>query len=686
MTSFQRLSTPHWRHRRRAIAVAAMLCAAAAAASAQETQRVVVTGNPLRDDGPRAAASVLQGTALVLQRGSALGETLDGLPGVSASYFGPNANRPIVRGQDGDRIRVLANGGASLDASALSFDHAVPIDPLAVERIEVLRGPAALLYGGSAVGGVVNTIDNRIPAAPEGPVSGAVELRGGGASAERGAAALVEGGGDGFALHADAFTRRTDDLRVPAFDRPDEDGGSVRGTRIANSASDADGGAVGASWFGTRGRIGLSLDRYRSTYGTVAEADVTIGMRRDRLAIEGEVAPAAGPFATVRGQAAWTDYVHTEFEGDEVGTVFRNRGHDGRLEAVHRTLDLAGGRLDGVVGLQVEQSRFVADGEEAFVPTTHGTQTGLFVVERWRRGGTGLSAGLRQEQVRVRSDGDAPDAEAPRFGDAMSRRFSPRVVAIGATQTLAPGWDLGLDLSQGERAPTSYELFADGVHVATAAYERGDPAQAMERGRHAELSLGWSQGPSHLRISVFHSRFDRYIALLPTGETAIGGEDGEVEELPVYAFESVRATLRGAELDGRWRALDGDGWRLDLGARADLLRADDRSHGQPLPRIAPRRLSLSADLQRGPWGLELRWRHAARQDRVPADDVPTAGWSMVDVALTWETAVGGGRVLCFLRATNLGDVLAYNASTTATLRALSPLPGRALSAGARWTF
>ena len=227
--------------------VAAMVAASAPAWAQQALPPVVITGNPLGGKEVETPSSVLTGDALVLRRGSSLGETLDGLPGVSSSYFGPNANRPVIRGQDGDRIRVLSNAGASLDASSLSFDHAVPIDPLVVERIEVLRGPAALLYGGSAVGGVVNAIDNRIPKLPLAAVSGAVETRFGGASGERAVSALVEGGGNGYALHADAFRRNTDDLHVPAFDRPLANGTTERRTRIVNSASRAQGGALGAS-------------------------------------------------------------------------------------------------------------------------------------------------------------------------------------------------------------------------------------------------------------------------------------------------------------------------------------------------------------------------------------------------------------------------------------------------------
>lgn len=662
--------------------VPALLAAAACAAAAQESQTVLITGNPWRDERPQAAASVLQGTPLLLRRGGALGDTLDGLPGVAATRFGPHASRPVIRGQDGDRIRILANGGATLDASSLSFDHAVPLDPLVVERLEVLRGPAALLYGGSAVGGVVNAIDNRIPAAPLDGVSGAAELRAGGAANERGTAALVEAGGGGLSWHADAFLRRADDLRVPPFDRP-TDSGSERSTRVTNSAGRAEGGAVGGAWHGRDAMLGLSVDSHRQRYGTVAEEDVTIRMQRDRLAAQGEWRWAEGPFARLRGQWAWTDYRHTEFEGSEVGTVFTQRGHDGRIELTQRAQPLADGQWDGVLGLQADAAAFGADGAEAFVPGTRTAQTGLFVLQRWQRGGTQLSAGLRREWVRVQSDGDPAEVSEPRFGEAQSRRFGPTMASLGVAQSLGSAWRLSASLAHTERAPTAYELYADGVHVATAAYERGNPAQRTERGRHAELTLAWQQDAHRLQATVFASRFSRYIALLPTGGTVVDDEDGSV--LPVYTFEAVPAALRGWELEGRWRALDGT-WRLDFEALADGVRADNRRDGTSLPRIAPRRLTLGADLQHGPWGLRLQWRHAARQDRVPADDLATDGWSMLDLALTREQRLEAVTLLWFLRGSNLGDTLAFNAATTPTLRPLSPLPGRSVSGGVqlRW--
>ena len=225
--------------------------------------------------------------------------------------------------------------------------------------------------------------------------------------------ALVETGGGGFALHVDAFGRKTDDLRVPPFDRPLEDGSTERRTRVANSASSAHGGAAGGSLVWDRGYFGASVDTYRNDYGIVAENDITIQMRRDKLALAGELRMPAGFITTLRGQAAGTDYQHQEIEGDgTVGTTFKSRGSDARFEAVHKTLPMGAGRIEGSVGMQFESSRFSALGEEAFVPSTRTRQAAAFMLERWTWGDSGhLSAGVRAEQVRVRSEGDAVDAD-----------------------------------------------------------------------------------------------------------------------------------------------------------------------------------------------------------------------------------------------------------------------------------
>lgn len=646
---------------------------------------VLVTGNPLGSDRVAVPSSVLAGDGLVLRRASTLGETLDGLPGVSSTWFGPNANRPVIRGQDGDRIRVLANGGASLDAASLSFDHAVPIDPLVIERVEVLRGPAALLYGGSAVGGVVNAIDHRIPRAPLAGVSGAAELRAGGAAREKGAAALVEAGlGGGLSLHADAFARRTSDLRVPAFDRPVEGGGTERHERVVNSAGDAKGGALGGSVAWAGGFVGASVDTYRNEYGVVVEDEVRISMKRDRFALAGELRDLRGPLSAVRAQLSHTDYEHRELEGAEVGTTFRNRGEDARVELVHTKLPLGAGVLEGVVGLQAERSRFSALGEEAFVPGTRTRSTALFVLEQWRASpALALSAGVRAERVRVASDGDAPDAAELRFGPAQSRSFSPASASIGAVWDVTPAWQLSANVAHTERAPTQYELFANGVHVATGTFERGDAGQRLERGANVDLALQWRHGPARVKAGVFASRFSNYVALVATGEPDFVNDEGEA--FPVYAFRGVRARLEGIEAEAGWRLLDGPR-TLDLEAKLDLVRGRDLARGEPLPRLAPLRATVGLAFAQGPWGARIDVRHAARQSRVPSDDVATPAWTIVDASVTRRFVIAGADALWFVKLANLGDQLAFNASSIRTVRELSPLPARSVSAGLRVAF
>jgi len=643
---------------------------------------VVITGNPLRSTELAAPVSVLAGDELTLRRAGSLGETLNGLPGVSSTWFGPNANRPVIRGLDGERVRVLNNAGASLDASTLSFDHALPIDPLVIERIEVLRGPGALLYGGSAVGGVVNALDNRIPKARLDGVAGAAELRVGGAERERGGAALVEAGNGSFAIHADAFGRRNSDLRVPRY-TPIVDGTALdETTHVRNSAARTNGGALGASWTLVNGHLGAAVDTYDSRYGVVAEPDVLIRMKREHVGLSGEVRDLGGPLRTLRVQLNHTDYRHEEVEGTgEIGTTFKTRGTEARVELEHARV----GPLHGLVGAQFEDVDFSALGEEAFVPTTRTRRQALFVTEEldWALGT--LSAGVRFEHARVHSDGDADPAE-PRFGAADERSFSLRSASLGNVWKLAPEWSLSATFSASERAPTSFELYANGVHAATGAFEHGDPALTSERGNNLDLALQWKSGEDRLRIGAYRARFSRFISLEATGaDVTVIGEDGATQTLPEYAFRSVRARLHGVEIEGRHRLL-GRPWTLDLSGKLDLARGRNADSGEPLPRIAPMRITLSLDASAGPWGGRVELEHAARQGRVPATDSATPGYTLVHFSLTRKFEGDNARALWFLKLTNAGDTLAYNASTIATVRGLAPLPGRALKTGVRVDF
>jgi iron complex outermembrane receptor protein len=661
-------------------------------AVAQAAPSVVITGNPL-GSALAAPSNVLAGDDLARRRGGTLGSTLDGLPGVAASGFGPQASRPVIRGLDGDRIRLLDNGGAATDASNLSFDHAVALDPLLVERLEVLRGPAALLYGGNATGGVVNAIDNRIPRSALGALGGRTELRLGGADRERAASALLEAGAGGLNWHADMARRLSDDLRTPSFHPPQDGLPGPATRRVANSSGDSQAAALGLSWADAQGFAGAAVDGLRNDYGVAVDPEVRIHLQRERLQLAGERRGLAGLFSTVAVQASHTRYQHQELEGDGmVGTTFRSTGQALRLQATQAPQVLAGGTLRGVLGLQLEGLDFSALGAEAFVPGTQTRSRALFTLQELALGTATLQAGARLEAVQVRSDGDGAASTEARFGAPTSRRFSPRSLSLGLLAPLGGnGWRASATLGSTQRAPAYYELFANGLHVATGAFEQGDPGQPLERSRHAELGLQWQQAGHSLRAALWQTRFASYIALDATGASmAVPGEEGDGQSVPVYRFGAVPARLQGGEIEARSRlgsiAALAD-WALEASASLDWVRGDNLRSGRPLPRIAPLRLQAALEASRGAWRIGTQLRHAARQGRVPDNDQPTPGWTTLDLWASWQQRLGTTMdALWTLQLRNLGDALVTNANALPLARALSPAGGRALQGSVQLRF
>jgi iron complex outermembrane receptor protein len=645
--------------------------AAQTPASPATLAEITVTGNPLGAADLIAPAVSYSGPTLLLRQGTTLGETLDGTPGVSSTYFGPNASRPIIRGLDGDRIRVLGNGGATIDASGLSYDHAVPADPISIERIEVLRGPGALLYGGSAVGGVVNVIDNRIPREPLNGVAGKADLGASSGNNGKGAGFMVEGGNGRLGLHADVFSRSTGDVRVPAPLACTKNGETGFARRICNSASDVRGGAVGGSVFFDQGYLGASVSTYRNDYGAVAEDEVTIGMQSTRHALEGEWRNPVAWLQNVKAQASHTDYRHTEFDAGAPGTVFSNKGNDFRLEARHAPL----GALEGVIGVQGETTRFSAVGDEAFAPFSRTRQSAVFVHEELSTGWGRLSFGARSESVKVQSFGN-PDVA--RFVPG-SRSFNPTSYALGALWNVAPGWQLTSGLASTQRAPKDYELFADGPHVATAAYEVGNAALDVERSTNADVGLQWKGGANSFKVNAFASRFANYIALESTGDVT--------DDLPGLAYRQVRARFTGLEASGTVRLLAGP-QTLDLELRGDTVRATNQTTGQPLPRVAPWRAGATLVWAQGAWGAQVGFDHAARQDRVPLGERVTDAYTLWKAALTYRVKAGVSNLLWYARLDNAGNKLAYSATSilTQTAPGKSPLAGRSVKLGVQATF
>jgi iron complex outermembrane recepter protein len=662
----------------------------------QKVEGVVVIGNPLDARDVVAPVSTLSGTDLLLKKGSTLGETLNSLPGVSQSWFGPNASRPVIRGLDGDRIRILNNLGSSLDASSLSNDHNPSIDPLVVEKVEVLRGPAALLYGGAAIGGVVNIVDNRIPRNAVNGISGSVETRFGGAERERGTSAAAEFGGGGFQLHVDGFTRDTDDYKVPASTGI----GLENSNRVINSASGAKGGAVGASYQFDKGYVGAMHSDYRSNYGTVAEPGVRIRMEQKRDSVEANFRDLNGLVNGVFAKFNQSDYQHTEFDEGEPQTTFKNKGNDFRLEVKHAKL----GPLQGVIGLQTERFDFSALGAEAFVPLTNTKTEALFAFEEIETGPMKFQFGVRVEKNKISSDGEA-SSNAARFGEGRTRTFTAGSGSFGAIYKFSPVFALTSNLALTQRAPTFYELYADGPHGATGAYEAGNPSFKKERSAAIDVALQFKSGTSSARVGIFAQKFSNYISLRRTGiERDSDGNgagvgvtacaDGTSVEsqctadiLPEFRYTAVDARFVGFEIEGKQRLIDGP-YTVDVEAKVDYTRAQDQSNGEPIPRVAPLRVTGGVIWAMGNWGARVEVQNAAKQNRFSRDDLggETAGYTFINAAATYGFKFNEIRGTLFLRGTNLTDKKAFNASSIDTIRGVAPLPGRGVKVGVQVNF
>lgn len=621
-------------------------------------------------------ASVLAGRALDRARQGSLGETLAAEPGVSSTYFGPGASRPVIRGLGGDRIRVLTGGVGTMDASVVSPDHAVSIDPLLVDRVELLRGPVTLLYGGSAIGGVVNVIDSRVleekPAATGGRISAQV---GTGADARSTAAVFTGGAGD-WAWRLDGFTRRSDDVEIPDYaataavraELAAHGEPIARGT-LPNSAVSTDGAGFGLTRFlgadGAAGHLGVSYSGLDSAYGTVAEPDVTIGLRQRRWDVHSELNAPAPWLRLVKFQLGVSDYRHTEFEGDEVGTVFTNKGYEGRLELLHAPV----GPLSGALGLQVSRSDFAALGEEAFLPSTVTTNRALFVYEEIERGAVTWEFGGRVEQQKI----------SPASGTGLRGRDDTLAsFSAGAVWKLPADYTFAVALTRSERAPNAQELFADGPHAGTGTYEIGDARLRPEEVLGAEVSLRRRAGPVTGAVSVFANRFDGYIAEYPTG--AVDVDSG----LPIYQFEQGDARFVGAELEVGFRLHEAAESRLELRFTADTVRAQDLDKDEPLPRIPPARLGAELEWRTGAWTLTLDGRVAAKQNRISDEETKTPSYALLGASVTRAFRLERMSGEFFLRGMNLTDATAR--VSTSFLKDIAPLPGRDLSAGVRFSF
>jgi iron complex outermembrane receptor protein len=653
------------------------------AASAQvDLDELVVTGTPHEAAAGDLAQSVtvLRAEALDRARGITLGETLASQLGVTSTYFGAGASRPVIRGLAGARVRTLEDGIDSLDVASVSDDHAVSIDPLFAEQIEIFRGPTTLLYGSGAVGGVINTVTSRIPSAvPEQPLAGAFEVRGDTAAAERSAAARLDGGGGRFAWHVDAVTRSTDDYDIPGFAELHPHEGEVPSGTLENSAVDSDAAAAGFAWFGDRAFVGVALSGFDSLYGVPGghdhlhgddedeqeerEAPVRVDLSQRRIDLKSGWRFASGPFDTIDFRFGRNDYEHIELEGEEVGTRFTNDAYEARLELVHRPF----GRFSGAFGAQLTDREFAAIGAEAFVPPVDSRSYGVFAIEQLDVGEWELSFGGRLERQR-----HEPSNGTPSFSDEATS------VSLAGVRRLRGGRSFFVNAARAQRLPVAEELYSDGPHLATRTVQMGAADLDRETARHLDIGIRKETDDFSWSVTGFLTRFADFIHLAATGE-----ENAETE-LPIFAFTQGDAELVGLEAEVFAPLTEMAGGELDLRLFADFVRGE-LVGGAPLPRIPPRRLGgrLQFHDERVIVGVEVT-RYDA-QHRVAPFEEPTPGHTLVSADFRWLRITDGGTQLeLFVNGSNLRDVDARRHSSF--VKEFVPLPGRNYSVGVRARF
>lgn len=620
---------------------------------------VIVTASVLRTSAEDLTqpAEVLAGSKLDAAKAPTLGETIGKLPGVQSSFFGNGVGRPVIRGMDGPRVAVLTGGLGSQDVSTVSQDHGVAIEPFLADQIEVLKGPATLLYGSGAIGGLVNVVDGRIAERPlDETVSGRAELRYDSVSkGETGMMRVDAMGADGaLVLHADGVYRNQKDYDTPL--------GVQR-----NSFIDTKTGALGASLVGDAGFLGFSASRYEDNYGNPGEpGDLAVGdrgvhleMQQSRFEAKAGINQPFGIFSGLRASLAHTDYEHVEFEGDEVGTRFLNTGTEGRLELTHQPF----GDWVGALGVQGSTREFEAIGEEAFVPATRSKAAGLFLTEQGKWNRLQIDLGARIDRVESSPEG------------ADTRSFSPLSLSAGALWKFNDAWRLSLNLDRAERAPAEEELFANGPHVATESFEVGNADLSRERANQAEIGMHYHGDRFEAKASVYETRFDGFIYLAETGLVD--------DDLPVRQWTQADAKFRGFEGELTTHLIDDEAGKLDLRLFGDKVRArlDD---GSNLPRIVPARIGADLAWDSGTWRASLGAVRYAKQDEIAVGETATAGYTLVNAHFAYHRDHDHYGWELFLDGSNLTDEVAR--VHTSFLKDSVVMPGRGISGGVRVFF
>lgn len=669
-----------------------------------------------------------------------LGETLKNTPGVHSTYFGPVASSPVIRGNDGPRVKIVQNGLDVSDVSRIGPDHNVAANSTSATQVEVLRGPATLQYGSGAIGGVVNVVDNRIPREIPAGIEGDVEANYATVNDGRFGRFNVTGGQNNMAFHVDGFKRKTDNLDIPGYASVTPDDDEQPGT-LESSAMDTTNITAGLSLIDEQGYFGFSVEKLDNFYGVpghshhheeehegeteeehaehASEEGTNLDVDMTRYQVAGEWYSPFKGISSLKFGAAYTDYEHVEIEDGQVGTRFTNQGSDIRLSATHADINA----WHGVFGIQYHHSDYAADGDEAYTPPTETQTAAIFVVEQKKFGSLILELGGRLERTRYRAgdvdfeleaielDSDhehEEEAEGEEHGQHFEfddYTFTSSSLSAGINWEFVPGYSMALTLSRSERAPSQQELFSAGQHLATQTYEvglvyaldeHGDVGETLrsvkeEVSNNIDLTFRKFSGIGGYTFSLFYNQADDYIYQSATGLAALSVHDEHEEEIvdeaeheehaeegtPVYYFQQDDATIYGIEAEG---FVDLNiNWRLSV--FGDYIRA--KLDSENLPRIPPLRLGSSLSFEGEALSSELSVVWYDDQTKTTEYETATAGYTLVNASVDYRLSDTQDWTV-YLRANNLFDEEAR--VHTSFLKDQAPLPGRNYTLGTRFRF
>ncbi len=668
--------------------------------SAKDSEIVVTAALQSSRQDVISGVSVLTAEELTASLRPSIGDTLQHTAGASATSFGPSASRPVLRGLQGERVRILTNGIGSIDVSNTSVDHAAVVNPLLAERIEVLRGPQSLVYGSAAIGGVVNVIDGRIPnAVPDEPIHFAALASYGSAATERNvsAAADVPLGG-GFVAHADGSYLKSNDLRIGGFalspalrlqalasaklppdplDPIDFAANAAAQGTLPNTASRTWSAGAGLAYIDDGGSMGVAYSHYDSIYGVPirfatqpgeGQEGPRLALKQERFDARAEVTPHGQVIDRVTFRAAYADYNHAELEEDgSVGTTFLNQGLEARFEVAQAKR----GGWSGVSGAQLVRRDFNVIGDEAFLPRNTTSQVGLFTVQQIDFGPLKVEGGGRWERSTLTA---LPAPNQPQFF-AGTRTYNAYSGSLGSSVEVTPGWRIGLNASRTERAPAAEELFANGPHAGTEAFEVGDPGLRKERATSVEAIVRGKGNGYSVELSVYQSRFSGYIFEDRTGAI--------VEGLPEYQIRQGDARYYGFEAQGNLTLARFGEWTVAADALVDYVNAKIDSYGRA-PRIPPLRVLGGIGLKSPVFDLRGEVERVTAQNSVAPNETVTPGYNMVNFELGFRPW-GKERPLSFVvSANNIFDVDARRHASF--LKDYAPLAGRDIRISARLDF